>query len=609
MDNKESSVAAALSAAAPKEDRSEAKNMISPMSTSCAPSSRKRPFDALEEGSGNKNDTTAATACYMNITETNGRSSSIEAMLKDMQQKMNHMQSEIDTTKAENIELKSKYYELEIKVDEITTLKDEYNEGSYENKRNIYDMQIEIDKLSDENKELKSKVEDLDDERMDDIQFEIDTLRDENDEMKSKYEELEIEVKDLTLNNEYNEWDYEADDIPASYWIEREFSEEYAVRMAEFLGRIKEYTHQLRRGESPKDIDLAVETDLLHDDILLPHWQEFADALKQYQKYNHREDYGIEGFVISSVQLHQNVISMLAPILHTVKLNKFALSRNIGSDLVSFMSDIIQSNPHLEEFDWRNQIESVDDMRRLCNSNKNKVGTSLKFIGLKSAFDGNNLQMMQTILDASHHLMGLALCENGIGTAGVTVLVNWLVSNPSLNQLYLINNNLNDTDAALLANSLQSNTNLEWMHLEDNNDITSVGRQALLETVFNVSSLNSCAASNHACQIHGLTPDISNTNTYTKSSNRIMKTFTMLSATDEGFFNMNCFGDLSYKLIPDVLRLAQGFRGKTPELSEAYSEQTGQRSADWNQLVDKKTVQITSMFELLRGWAVPCLSA
>ena len=86
-----------------------------------------------------------------------------------------------------------------------------------------------------------------------------------------------------------------------------------------------------------------------------------------------------------------------------------------------------------------------------------------------------------------------------------------------------------------------------------------------------------------------------------------MKIFTVLSATDDGFFNMNCLGDVSYKLIPDVLRLAQKFTEATPDLSEAYFEQTGQRSADWNQL-NVDTVQITSMFELLRGWAVPSLS-
>ena len=88
--------------------------------------------------------------------------------------------------------------------------------------------------------------------------------------------------------------------------------------------------------------------------------------------------------------------------------------------------------------------------------------------------------------------------------------------------------------------------------------------------------------------------------------NRAMKIFTMLSATDDGFFNMNCLGDVPYKLIPRLLRLVQKFTVRSPGLSDLYFEQTGQTSADWSQL-DEETVPITSMFELLRGWAVPSL--
>lgn len=36
-------------------------------------------------------------------------------------------------------------------------------------------------------------------------------------ELTQRNQELEIKVKDLTLKNEYNEWSYTAEDIPASY--------------------------------------------------------------------------------------------------------------------------------------------------------------------------------------------------------------------------------------------------------------------------------------------------------------------------------------------------------------------------------------------------------
>jgi len=573
MDNKESSVAAAFSAAS-EEDKSEAKNMISPTHTSCAPSNRKRPFDALEEGSGNTNDTTAATACYMSITETNGRSLSIEDIFKDMQHKMNHMQSEIDTTKAENIELKSKYYELENKVDEITSLKDEYNEGSYDNKRSLYDMQIEIDKLTKRN------------------------------------QELEYSVKDLTLKNEYNEWDYEADDIPDSYWIERGFDEEeHAERMGTFLGKMKDSTHELRRGEPPKNMDLLLTNGhMLHDDILLPHWKEFAGALQQYKKFNHREDYGINELRIYNVQLQQEVMDMLAPVLQTSSIKGLVLGGNIESDALLFAANIIKSNPKLRRFVWCNQIESVDDMKKLCKAIENRPHRlSFEYFGLHNTFDGNNPEMMRIVLDASRQIEMIRL-DNNIGSAGAHLIANFLASNPSLDDLNLADNNLSDNDATLFANALQSNTHLRRLDLDDN-AITEVGRRVLLESIFNVSSLNSCATSNRRCRIHGLNPDIYSINKFHPTShNREMKIFTLLSGTDDGFLNMNCLGDLSYKLIPNVLSLARKFIAAVPELSDFYFEQTGQRSADWDQL-DVDTVPITSMFELLRGWAVPSLSA
>jgi len=594
----------ALSSAASEEDRNEAKNMISPMSTSCAPSNRKRPFDALD-GSGRENNT-AAAAC--STTDTNEPSSSIEALLKDMQHKMNcmqtkfeermdEMQTEIDTTRGENAELETKCYGLESKMEDITSLKDEQNEGSFDNNERMHDMQTEIDTLRDENNELKIQLKDLD------IKAE-----EQSEELKTKCHELEIKVKDLTLKNEYNEWSYTAEDIPASYWIERGFvEEEYADRMIEFLGKMKEYAHQLRRGESPKKINLVFTNDhMLHDDILLPHWKEFTDALVQYQKYNHREDYGIDILRIGNVQLQQEVLDMLSPALQTLDIKSLVLGGNIGSDLVSFMADIIQHNSYIQGIVWDNQIESVDDMKKLCKAIKKS--TSFTSLALINCFDGNNLQMMQTILDASHQLGKLVLNNNGIGTVGTNLIADFLTSNPPLKRLYLKNNDLNDTDAALLANALQSNTSLERIDLEGNNDITAIGRQALLKSVFNVSSLNACVASNHMCWIYGLNPNISKINNYSQSStNRENKIFTMLSATDEGFFNMNCLGDVSYKLIPRVMRLAQKFTEATPDLSEIYFEQTGQRSADWDKL-DEDTVPITSIFELLRGWAVPSLS-
>ena len=453
-----------------------------------------------------------------------------------------------------------------------------------------------------------------------DLQTKLDTVHNKKVELEQKCieltqrnQELEIKVKDLTLKNEYNEWSYMAEDIPDSYWSGLGFDEDYIRKMNKWLTQMKKFTDLLRKGDPIEKLSISngnANTNilLLHDNILLPHWKEFADALVQYQKFAHRENHGIERLYIWNVELDREVLDMLTPILSTTIVKKISFGGyDFGSEIVSFVANILKVNPCIQGFGlFNNQIDSVDDMRRFCKSFTD--GNVIRQAIFEHSFDGNSLGMMQTVLDASHQLEKLFLNNNGIGTVGSNLIANFLTSNPPLKRLHLKNNDLNDTDAALLANALKSNTSLERIDLDDNNDITAIGRQALIESVFTVSSLNACVASNHTCQIYGLNPDISGINNYTQSSaNRKKKIFTMLSATDESFFNMNCLCDLSYKLIPDVLRLAQHFRGRTPELSEAYFEQTGQRSADWNKL-NKKTVPITSLFELLRGWAVPSLS-
>jgi len=551
-------------------------------STSCvsASTTRKRSFNMLDG-----DDTNTAAAAPESSTNTDT-------------QVLSYTNRNNDTSTNTTAQALSRAVisDMQAKLDLVEKEKEELNQKLIRRNVEIGDMRVELNKVHNRR-----------------IEFEQRCI-----ELTQRNQELEIKVKDLTLKNEYNEWSYMAEDVPASYWIERGFDEDYNSQMHIWLAKMKEYTHQLRKGDPIETLKISnggLNTNilLLHDDILLPHWKEFADALKQYQKFVYREDYGIERLFIWNIELNREVLDMVAPVLKTTTITK-TLSfggYNFGSEMVSFMADILKVSPYIQGFGlFNSRIDSADDLQRLCKSitdrNSDINAVEARFV---QSFDGNSSTMMQIILDASHQLKKLHLKNNGIGTVGTSLIANFLTSNPPLEVLSLENNVLNNDHAILLANALRSNINLKQLYLEDNDNITATaGRQALLQTIFNVSSLNACATSNHTCQIHGLNPDISGINLYEHlSTNRRMKIFTMLSATDEGFFNMNNLGDISYKLIPKVLELSQFFCGETPGLSEAYFEQTGQRSADWNKL-DEDTVPITSMFELLRGWAVPSLA-
>ena len=137
-------------------------------------------------------------------------------------------------------------------------------------------------------------------------------------------------------------------------------------------------------------------------------------------------------------------------------------------------------------------------MQRLCKSIASSSSNTQ--LGLLSSINGNDTEMLHTIFDSSHHLEKILLSNNGIGSQGATVVASFISTNPVLKMLDLGDNDLGDNDAVLLSFSLENNTNLEKIYL-GNNNITRLGSQALIEVLFNASSLNSCAVSNHTCNI------------------------------------------------------------------------------------------------------------
>ena len=89
---------------------------------------------------------------------------------------------------------------------------------------------------------------------------------------------------------------------------------------------IKERTCELRSGTCSEDIclggfDEGDDTVLLHDDALLPHWQEFANALQLYQnpEASHR-------LSIYNMQLTSSVIDLLTPALKDKPIDGFWLT-------------------------------------------------------------------------------------------------------------------------------------------------------------------------------------------------------------------------------------------------------------------------------------------
>ena len=386
------------------------------------------------------------------------------------------------------------------------------------------------------------------------------------------------------------EWKYSAPAIPAGHWIDRGFDEHYIEGMKRFLRTIKEITCELRRGACSGHIYLGDSRVLLHDDALLPHWQEFANAVQLYQNPE-----ASRRFAIVNVQLSSAVMKMLTPALRDKPwFEGFGLNniRNSGEG-IAFAIDIIQSNQKLEQFFWgNNPIESMNDVNHLV-----EVVIShprIYCINLNNCF-GENVDvysMLCSLLASGKQCSWIDLSSNNIRTGGRTELPDFLATNPPLCNLFLEKNHLDDNDAILVARALKRNTNLRRLRLGQN-DITVIGRDALRNAVYDCTSLNAVAASNHTCNIEGL--DFGNAPiSYINSPevNRGRKIYSLLSSRNRVGTNVRHldaeFEDDSLKLVPKVLESVHICAGYVDPSASAVHP-------------------LSIMYVILRSWKMPAL--
>ncbi|EJK64901.1 hypothetical protein THAOC_14312 [Thalassiosira oceanica] len=83
------------------------------------------------------------------------------------------------------------------------------------------------------------------------------------------------------------EWTYKAPDIPRRHWIEQGRDEEYADNMERFLRAIKYDVEYIRNASEEYEdhyyadcLENENAPTILHDDALLPHFKELADAIQ-----------------------------------------------------------------------------------------------------------------------------------------------------------------------------------------------------------------------------------------------------------------------------------------------------------------------------------------
>jgi len=202
-----------------------------------------------------------------------------------------------------------------------------------------------------------------------------------------------------------------------------------------------------------------------HDDILLPHWNEFATALQLYQNE-------INEFSIRNVKLTDPIIRLLTESLKHKPIYEFFLNNNEFDDteqLVKFALEIIQSNRQIKDF-WcsGNQLESMDNANRWVEAIISHP--SINKVRLENCLRGdiNVYQILCSLIASNKAFSTIDLDNNGLQTGDSTDLPDYIANNPPLKILYLQKNKLNDNDAILIAKALKDNTNLLEIYIKEN---------------------------------------------------------------------------------------------------------------------------------------------
>ena len=407
--------------------------------------------------------------------------------------------------------------------------------------------------------------------------------------LETRCESLQRSVQILSKESK---WEYTAPPIPLSHW--RGFDEGYIEEIKSLLSDIKRYTCELRRGKVLEDINFGPDALLQHDNLLLPHWRELANALQLYQ-YNG----SIPELSITNIQLPSAVLDLLAPALKGKLLTGFVLDNNdFEEDAgVKFATKCIKSNNELHYFNWvSNQINDTEDAKLLVASIINHP--SIDKVQLENCLCGdvNSYELVRPLFASDKIWDLLDLERNNIITEGDTTIPDYITSNPPLNYLYLEGNKLNDEDAILIANALKKNTNLKDLRLGDN-DITDIGKEALLKAVYDPTSLNSMSDCNHTCRIdldgidRGLPLYCRNIPLGKRKSKRSMKIHYVISLRHREGSNVRHLNaefedkeEDSLKLVPYVLECVQKTGG----------------------FVSSDSIHpLSIMYEVLRGWKMP----
>ena len=275
--------------------------------------------------------------------------------------------------------------------------------------------------------------------------------------LETKVDSVHVKL-DRSLNfHEYNEmllknqvWGYSADVDTQDNLVSNGYTDDEAEYVVQTAAVLRDTSLQLRRGVFPDadNFDKGILMEMPDDDPifreaandeLLPHWKEFAAALKQFTPaMNLLPDNCESYFRFYFVQLNHEAMLLITEALIGKPFHKFAFTNNDNGDgvpagmSVDAILGIVESNKRLRKLEiGRNRI-GRDHIERLCSAVHTHA--ALVALDLGESFEPSIGDEMLAALLTSGVLMleKLDMSSNNITSAVSTLLADFLATNPRL---------------------------------------------------------------------------------------------------------------------------------------------------------------------------------
>ena len=505
-------------------------------------------------------------------------------------------------------------------------------------------IESQLSSLQDDNERLKAKVSQLDEEnRKLEATFKLNVQGHER--ILARVSQLDEDTRKLEAafktHVENMDWEYDALGPPSdSYWIEQGYDygnenisdEDYIENINEhFFRTTKEQSELLRRGDYglqhyTQELNFGNPDEfaplIRYDRALLSHWIEFRNSMIQWQAsssrlYSIRRISGtIErtqafSLCLSNIELPVDVLAELRECLFPGGLGhveELHLMRNEfqGSEGIDFALETMQLQKKITELSYaRNPVDNGQDCRRLVDAIVSHPNISRVYLEGLLRGERNGHDFLVDLL-RGEGMKSVDFTHCVVKTDGQSTLFDVIKHHPNLMILRLDDNKLDDEDAINLADALRYNRVLCELSLRGN-EFTHLGEDVLKKVIYDDSSLNAAADSNHVCTIEGFdsweeSEVYNNASEYDENEqklNRARKIFDLLEERNKQGTNVHHLevemGDDTLKIVPLTLAAVQ-----------MYGERRS-KQREWNgnnNVTREDAPELSITYELLRSWHV-----